>query len=128
MYMPVGTSTAAAATTARAGMGTFRRMDAELQEAEFYPPPYNTDSPIDLSDVYGIAAAGLGKFGMGLFDSLDPTTWGIAEWGALIAAGYLGLKLFGDVGKGVKRVRRAGAKRSLRAAKKKRLKEELASL
>ena len=125
MYMPVNYVPASAPA---AGLGDFRRMSARLQEAEFYPPPYNTDSPIDLSDIYGVAAAGLGNYGMGLFDSLDPTTWGIAEWGALAAAGYLGLKLFGDVRRGTKTVRKASARRSAKRAKKKRLKEELASL
>lgn len=123
MYMPVNVSPAA-----RSGLGTFRTMDSELQESEFYPPPYNTDSPIDLTDVYGIAAAGLGDAGMGLFDSLDFSTWGWQEWLSLASAAYFGVKLFGDIGKGARTVRRAASRRSLARAGKKRLKEELAAL
>lgn len=121
MYMPV--------TVSPAGMGYFRSMDAKLQEAEFYPPPYNTDSPIDLSDVYSIAAAGLGGYrGMGLFDSMDFTTWGWQEYLAIGAAAYFGLKLIGDIGRGASTVRKAARARSTRRARKQRLKEELAAL
>lgn len=125
MYMPVSVSPAAA----RSGLGTFRRMDSELQESEFYPPPYNTDSPIDLTDVYGIAAAGLGDVGMGLFDNpLDWTTYGWQEWLTLGAGLYFGIKLLSDVGKGAQSVRKSVRSRRARRERKQKLKEELATL
>ncbi len=52
---------------------------------------------------------------MGLFDSMDPTTWGAGEYIVAGVGGYLAVKLVGDaatVGKKVKR----GARRSPRAA------------
>lgn len=44
---------------------------------------------------------------MGLFDSMDPTTWGAGEYITLGVGGYLAVKLFGDVGKGAKKAKRA---------------------
>jgi hypothetical protein len=117
MYLPVTYSTAAPA-----GMSGYRRMDAALQESEFYPPPYDSDSPFDLASVYS------GRRGLGFFDSMDFTTWGWQEWLSIAAAGYLGLKLIGDVGRGTGRVRRAVRSRQARRARKKRLQEELAGL
>ena len=125
MYLPVTYST----PKATAGLGYFSQIDPQLEESEFYPPPYNTDAPVDLSDIYGVAAAGLGGYrGMGLFDSLDFTTWGWGEWVALAAGAYFGTKLIGDIGKGARTVRKRVARRSLARAKRQRLKEELASL
>lgn len=125
MYLPVTYSPATAAPT---GMGYFRRMDPELQEAEFYPPPYDRDSPIDLSDVYGIASAGLGHYGMGLFDSADWTTWGWGEWATIGVGLYFGMKLIGDVSKGAKSVRKTVRRRRGARQRKKELQEELAGL
>lgn len=46
-----------------------------------------------------------GGTGMGLFDSMDPTTWGVGEYATLGIAGYLALKLAGDTKKVGRKVR-----------------------
>jgi hypothetical protein len=50
--------------------------------------------------------------GMGLFDSMDPTTWGVGEYAVAAVGGYLAVKLAGDVSKTTRKVRR-GAKSAL---------------
>lgn len=43
-------------------------------------------------------SCGMGRHrGMGLFDSMDFTTWGIGEWGVIGVGAYLILSLAGDV-------------------------------
>jgi len=49
--------------------------------------------------------------GLGLFDSMDFTTWGVAEWGIVAVGAYLVLSLAGDVGRGTKRVKRSFRRR-----------------
>jgi hypothetical protein len=50
--------------------------------------------------------------GVGLFDSMDPTTWGIGEYGTLAVGAYVALSAWGDarspvVRRGLKRARGA---------------------
>ena len=54
--------------------------------------------------------------GMGLFDSADFTTWGIAEWGIILAGAYFVISLFNDMNRGVSRVRGRRKKRGRRRA------------
>lgn len=71
MYLPV--------KYVQPGLGDFQRFDAALQESEFYPPPYDTDSP----------------FGMGDFtDTLqaDSVIGGIPNW--MLGLGAVGLLFF----------------------------------
>jgi len=52
--------------------------------------------------------------GMGLFDSMDPTTWGPGEFIVAGVGGYLAVKLAGDASKGARKVKRGA--RALRSA------------
>ena len=52
------------------------------------------------------------KRGMGLFDSADFTSWGIAEWGIILAGAYFVISLFNDMNRGVARVRGRRKKRT----------------
>jgi hypothetical protein len=45
--------------------------------------------------------------GLGLFDSMDFTSWGMGEWGVVAVGGYLILSLAGDASRGSHRVRRS---------------------
>lgn len=54
------------------------------------------------------------KRGMGLFDSADWTTWGIAEWAIIAVGAYLVISLFNDIGSGVQTVKRARRRRRRR--------------
>ena len=69
-----------------------------------------------------------GMGALGLFDSLDPTTWGPLEWGATALAGYLVFTLIGDTRRVASRV--SGAFRARRSKRRRRqqLREELSSL
>lgn len=51
------------------------------------------------------------KRGIGLFDSADWTTWGIAEWAIIAVGAYLVISLFNDIGSGVTTVKRARRRR-----------------
>ena len=62
--------------------------------------------------------------GMGLFDSMDVSTWGIGEWGLIIGGFYIAMKLFGDVGRVRGKVRRSRS----RAKRRERLERDLAEL
>jgi hypothetical protein len=66
--------------------------------------------------------------GLGLFDSMDFTTWGIAEWAAIGFGLYIVGSVLGDFGRGRARVSKAVRKRKYSAKRKAELKKELGSL
>jgi hypothetical protein len=76
--------------------------------------PVPTSALVDTNQGLGetIAYPPLYARGLGLFDSMDFTTWGIAEWGIVAVGAYLILSLAGDVGRGRKKVKRALRKRT----------------
>jgi hypothetical protein len=97
MYMPVSYVPAASA-----GLGDFRRINAGLQESEFYPPPYDSLNP-----VADCASRGMGDW----TDSLtaDSVITGLPNW-VLLGAGALAFVFFSSrSGKGSAR-KRARAK------------------
>lgn len=93
-------------------------------EWEYYPPPYDFLAPPDSvampAPVLAVRGVGCGgdcscggacghdhAKGVGLFDSTDMSEWGIGEWAAIAVGGYLAIKLFGDVGKASKTIKRS---------------------
>ena len=91
---------------------------------EFYPPPYDFLAPSNSAPqpapvLYPPPArpAGLGcgcgcgggcaSKGMGLFDSMDMSTWGWGEWGAIAVGVYLLVNVVGDVKVAGKKLRSA---------------------
>jgi len=125
----------------RSGFGDYGHVPS--MEWMFYPPPYTFADPAKLTPPAGFHAPpqmmGLGcgssctcggtcsKIGLGLFDSADWTTWGLGEWLTIGVGLYLGISLLGDIGKGVKTVRKGVSKRRSRARRKRELEEELKS-
>jgi hypothetical protein len=105
---------------------------------EFYPPPYDFLRPADSGPmppwVLGGASVvprspGLGcggscgcggtcgkhdHAGLGLFDSMDWTTWGLGEWTAIGIGTYVLMSIIGDTKRGVTRTRRVA--KAVRAA------------
>jgi len=70
--------------------------------------PYNKNASTGMGCAGGCGCGGTcgDDHGMGLFDSADPTTWGIGEWGTLGLGGYVAISLFHDtttVGRAVKK-------------------------
>jgi hypothetical protein len=57
---------------------------------------------------------GLGSYGLGLFDSMDFTTWGFGEWAIVIVGGYFILSGLFTASRGVKRVQKSVRKRRTR--------------
>jgi Sec-independent protein translocase protein TatA len=66
--------------------------------------------------------------GIGLFDSMDFTEWGFAEWVIVILGAYTAVNLFGDVRSGTRRIRKAAKSRSAKRERKARLQKQLAEL
>jgi hypothetical protein len=66
--------------------------------------------------------------GMGLFDSMDFTQWGVGEWAVVVLGVYVIGSILGDAGRGKQRVRKAIRKRSYSAKRRRKLQEELSSL
>jgi hypothetical protein len=71
---------------------------------------------------YVITNPGLGQvrnYGLGLFDSGgDWTSWGVGEWLTIAGGVYFVMSIFGDVGRGVGKVRgRRSSKRGGRGSK-----------
>jgi hypothetical protein len=56
--------------------------------------PFFPFSPNKSSDGCGCGGTcgGCGDHGMGYFTSMDPSTWGLPEWGTVAAVGYVGVK------------------------------------
>jgi hypothetical protein len=52
------------------------------------------------------------RVGLGLFDSMDFTTWGVGEWGVVIVGAYLVGSLIGDTGRARKSVKRRFRRRA----------------
>jgi len=49
---------------------------------------------------------GLGSYGLGLFDSMDFTTWGVGEWSIVAFAGFALFSMFSTTKRGVGKVKR----------------------
>jgi hypothetical protein len=69
-----------------------------------------------------------GHHGMGLFDSMDFTTWGWQEWGIIGAGAYLVMSIIGDIGKGSRRVSGYRSKSRKRRQRRSELKQKMAEL
>jgi hypothetical protein len=78
----------------------------------------------------GDGAVGLGpqSCGLGLFDSMDFSTWGFGEYLVIGLGAYLAFKLMGDVGKVAGTVRKRRRSSASRARRRKELQEELSGL
>jgi hypothetical protein len=87
---------------------------------EFWPPPY---APASVPPGLGCPGCNGRCRGVGLFDSLDFSTWGIMEWGTIAVGAYLLLSLWSDVGRAAKTVRRTVRRRKRRRV----FQEQLAS-
>lgn len=100
---------------------------------EYYPPPYDFLRPADSvampPPVLGgasVVPSGLGcgggcgcggtcgggggrhdHAGLGLFDSMDWTTWGLGEWTAIAIGSYVLLSVIGDTKRTVTRTKKA---------------------
>ena len=105
------------------GLGDFETISPALQLSEFYPPPYDFLAPRGMG-----GARGRGVQGLGLFDSMDFTTWGFPEWLTVGAVLYFGSKLFSDAQKVSRKVRGVRSRRARVRARKAKLKEEMESL
>lgn len=87
---------------------------------DYEPSAFNVEWPYQKNKGMGCAGGcGCGgtcgdDHGMGLFDSADPTTWGVGEYGVLGIGGYLAYKLVEDA----KTVGKAVGKRAKRATRK----------
>jgi hypothetical protein len=95
------------------GMSGFRRSN---YTREFYPPPYGFAAGLGCAG--GTCdCGGVCQHGLGLFDSMDFTTWGAGEWGIVLLGGgalFMALRKTQIVGeklhKTVKRRRRSATK------------------
>ncbi len=61
----------------------------------------------------GGTCGGCGDHGMGYFTSMDPSTWGLPEWGTVAAGGYLAMNVLSShpaLKRGAKRARGAASK------------------
>lgn len=93
---------------------------------EMYPPPYNflAPAPSSMAELAplrnGLSGLGCGSCsgtcggcsskpagGLGIFDSTDIATWGVAEWGAIVLGLYIVSSIFGDTSRAVQKVGRA---------------------
>jgi hypothetical protein len=136
----------------KSGIGAFDQVgDWSWQ---YYPPPYDFLAPADSvaiappvlftrssgrNHAHGEGLNGLGGgchcggtcghcwgvSGLGLFDSMDMSTWGVGEWGVVAVGGYLAIKIFSDLSRGGRAVRKTVRRRRSRSAKRARLASEL---
>lgn len=109
----------------RSGFGDYGKVPSV--EWMFYPPPYQFADPAKIAPPAGFhappAMMGLGcgsgctcggtcsKLGLGLFDSADWTTWGLAEWATIGVGFYLGMSILGDLGRGARGVKKTFRRR-----------------
>jgi hypothetical protein len=70
------------------GMGAYGAASNE----PFFPFSSNTPAKSDGCGCGGTCGGCGDDHGMGFFTSMDPSTWGIAEWGTVAAVGYVGAK------------------------------------
>jgi hypothetical protein len=102
-------------------------------EWEYYPPPYDFLAPRDSAAMpapilqrgvgcggdscnCGGTCGGAPAAGMGLFDSMDFTTWGVGEWGTIAVGAYIVISLFNDAGRATRTIRKATRRRVRRVA------------
>jgi hypothetical protein len=90
--------------------------------AETYTAPFDVDGRAALEN------PGSRACGLGLFDSMDFSTWGFGELLVIALGGYLAIRLMGDVGKVAGTVKKRRRSSAARAARRKRLEEELSGL
>ena len=77
---------------------------------------------------YRLTSSGTGFAGLGLFDSMDFSTWGFSEWAIAAVGAYLVISLVGDVGRGSRAVRKYSRKKASTARRRKELQDELKGL
>lgn len=87
----------------RRGIGAY---DSASNEPFF---PFSPNKPANSGCGCGCSGGGAG---MGLFDSMDPTTWGVGEYGTIAVAGYLAVKVLGDAKKVGGKAKRAAKSRA----------------
>lgn len=80
----------------------------------YYPPPYDFLAPSDSAPLRApvLGSSGLGcsegcgcsgsfyspqATGLGLFESMDPSSWGVGEWSVVAVGGYLAVSVVNDV-------------------------------
>jgi hypothetical protein len=95
---------------------------------EYYPPPYDFLAPANSVAMpppvlrSGVGDCGCGcngagacggghHHGMGLFDSMDISTWGVGEWGIVALGLYLVGSLMGDTKRATKKIRKVTRRR-----------------
>lgn len=93
---------------------------------------YNNLTPAQFAKVYGAEenwynryAQRTGVSGLGLFDSMDFTTWGWMEWGTVFVGVYFVGSLLGDIGSARRRVRGSFSRRRSSAKKRGQLEESI---
>jgi len=92
----------------RGGLGTY----AAASNEPFFPfAPNKADDHGGCG--CGGTCGGCGDHGMGYFTSMDPSTWGLPEWGTIAAGGYLAVNVLGSH----PALRRAGKKAKGAASK-----------
>lgn len=78
-----------------------------------YYHPYSTREQERIANRWYYGPGGApGVAGLGLFDSMDFTSWGLPEWGMVAVGAYLVLSLAGDTRRGVRRVSKFRRKRA----------------
>jgi hypothetical protein len=89
------------------GIGTYG--DSPVQP---YWPYLPTDKAPGHDDCgCGGTCGGCGDHGMGFFTNMDPSTWGLPEWGTVAAGGYVAMKALAPAAKrGGKRAKAAASK------------------
>lgn len=97
-------------------------------------PAWMKEQPIRGQGLVGLGdcgcgcGGGCGQQGLGVFDSMDFTTWGFAEWAIIGVAAYTLLSFAGDTRRGYGRVRKVVRKRRRSARKKADLKQQLSQI
>jgi len=120
------------------GMGEYDQVGD--WSSEFFPPPYDflADQPAAIPAPILYTPAGLGNAaacrcggtcghcrGLGLFDSMDFTTWGWSEWGMVAGGLYLLGSVLGDVGRTKRKISKTVRARQSKAARRAQLQREL---
>ena len=68
------------------------------------------------------------RHGMGIFDSMDFTTWGWQEWGIIGVGLYFAVSIIGDIGKGSRKISGYRSKGRTRKKKRAEIKARMAKL
>jgi hypothetical protein len=68
------------------------------------------------------------RHGLGIFDSMDFTTWSWPEWGIIGVGLYFAISIIGDIGKTSRRISGSRAKSRTRKKKRADIKAKIAKL